>query len=189
MILFSLLKDAEMVILLSIFWYQFWDCMNFQMALEHTWKWSCEVWSGRWASTFYFALYKKWDVRSRLINRLYGSSFLWCLFVNLSISIFGNKVRTTMFQVSSFSISAFFLLKEVILYGFLKLWILKKKCCKYNSINYIETIKKERIKNIFVRESVPSSLMLCGRRRESNMKPGSYWDGRTPSCQGDPGKS
>lgn len=44
----------------------------------------------------------------------------------------------------------------------------KKKCCKYNSINYIETIKKERIKNIFVRESVPGSVMLCGRRREGN---------------------
>lgn len=45
------------------------------------------------------------------------------------------------------------------------MWILKKKCCKYNSINYIETIKKERIKNIFVRESVPGSLTLCGWRR------------------------
>lgn len=35
----------------------------------------------------------------------------------------------------------------------------REKCCKYNSINFIETIKKERI-NIFVRESVPGSLML-----------------------------
>lgn len=48
------------------------------------------------------------------------------------------------------------------------MWILKKKCCKYNSINYIETIKEERIKNIFVRESVPGSLMLCGRRERNN---------------------
>lgn len=27
------------------------------------------------------------------------------------------------------------------------------KCCKYNSINYIETIKKEKYKPIFVMES------------------------------------
>lgn len=47
----------------------------------------------------------------------------------------------------------------------------KKKCCKYNSINYIETIKKERIKNIFVRESVPGSSMLGGGRRGRNQNP------------------
>lgn len=32
-----------------------------------------------------------------------------------------------------------------------------KKYCKYNSINYIETIKEERIENIFVRELLPGS--------------------------------
>lgn len=35
----------------------------------------------------------------------------------------------------------------------------KEKRCKYNSINFIDTITKERI-DIFVRESVPGSLML-----------------------------
>lgn len=33
MILFSLLKDAEMGKLLSIFWYQFQDCLNRQVEL------------------------------------------------------------------------------------------------------------------------------------------------------------
>lgn len=32
-----------------------------------------------------------------------------------------------------------------------------KKSCKYDSVNYIETIKEERIKNIFVRELLPGS--------------------------------
>lgn len=63
----------------------------------------------------------------------------------------------------------------------------KKKRCKYNSINYIETIKKERIKkNIFVRESVPGSSMLCGRRRGRHDNPVSSQEEGHPRCQDDP---
>ena len=88
-----------------------------------------------------------------------------CLFVNLSISIFGNKVRTTgVLSVLLFYKCFFSVERGDIIRFFAVVNSKKKKRCKYNSINYIETIKKERIKNIFVRESVPGSLMVCGWR-------------------------
>jgi len=86
--------------------------------------------------------------------------------------------------VSSFSISAFFSVERGDIIRFFEIVnSKKKKRCKYNSINYIETIKKERIKNIFVRESVPGSSMLCGRRRRGrhDNRVGSQAEGHPPA--------
>lgn len=173
MILFSLLKDAEMVKNESqMFWYQFWDCLNLQVGLECTQErpWGAE-WE--WGVKSPRCVVRPWDVVSWSTDLL-AVSFLWRLFVtpslSLSLSLFGNKGRTTNVCSVLLSSECFFCCWKKWYYKvFLTLWILQKKCCKYNSINYIETIKKERIKmtNIFVRELVAGSARLGRGERRS----------------------
>lgn len=70
------------------------------------------------------------------------------------------------------------------------MWILKnkkqtKKCCKYNSINYIETIKEERIKKYFCEGVDPGQLGTLEGGEGTSMKPVQQQKS-PPSCQGTP---
>lgn len=91
--------------------------------------------------------------------------FLCGILVTLILSIFGNKARATNFlRVLFFYISAFFFFVvvergDIRFFEIVNSDIKKRKkekiikCCIYNSINYIEAIKKEKYKPIFVTES------------------------------------